>query len=180
MSRKRILTAFILATLLAGPAALRSRAADQKTGQLVLTIRPDVLITAPATLTSTAVADTGGNQWTAQFTLPLNVKLRLAKSTTATLAIEPLLASANAATGGADANLLGEVTINGASTPINTGSPATMHYAASGTHPLAAGITLRGSGAITSASLPVRITLDSSDGALHWVSTTQLIWTAAQ
>jgi hypothetical protein len=174
MFPKKLLIALTLATALASAGVLR--AADQSTGRLVINVRPDVLLTAPASLETSAIATPNGNQWTAQFNLRVEAKLRLAPGTTAELAIEPLLSAAT----GVGADLHGEVSVNGASKPIDTASPATVPFSASGTQAPPVAFTLHGTGDLASASMPVRYTLRSSDGALNWTSFTTLHWTAAQ
>ena len=120
MSRKTLLIAILAGVVSVGPGALSALAADQQTGHLVINIRPDVLITAPVSLTSTASAGDGGSAWSAQFALPVGVKIRLAKGTSATLRIEPLLPTTLSTDSGAPAELSGELSINGASNPIDT------------------------------------------------------------
>lgn len=150
------------------------RAADQKTGTLRLTVSPVVLINAPASVAGTTSRST--DTWLAQFHLPVEVKIRLAAGASAELNIEPLLAQA---ADGSEAPE-GMVTIDGVSTPINTGYPATLRIPRSGTQQLSVGIELHSAGAPPFSSIPVRMTLRSSDGALNWTSTTQVTWSTTQ
>lgn len=175
MSLKKSLMALTLLTAVAfPPAAATLRAGDTRTGQLVINILPEVLVTAPAAIAATATPLEGGASWLATFELPVEVKIRLAKGASAELAIEPIPDPTVAS------SLQGELAIGGVATPINTGSPATVLLTASGTRQLAAGITLRGDATAPSGSLPVRLALRSSDGTLNWTSTTELRWLSQQ
>ena len=148
--------------------------AEQGAGTLSLVIRPEALVSAPASVA--AAAATSGTPesaaWTAQFEIPVSVKIRLEKNVAAELLIEPLL-SPTEVISGLDS---GEVVVGGVSTPFALGAPARITVSKSGVHQMNPGVILRGHGNLSPAPVPIRLTLHSFDGAIHWTNTIQLAW----
>jgi hypothetical protein len=179
MSRKQSIIYMALVVMLLPVSVLRSAAAgDQATGRLSIEIRPDLLMTAPATLAASpqATDSSGSTQVVAQFDLPLGVKIRLAKGVAAEMTIEPAADPINTLPGFAS----GDIVVNGSATPLVSGAPATLQINQSGVHQVPVGIVLRGDANFASGSLPLRLSLRSQDGILNWTGTTQLVWTATQ
>jgi len=172
---KGSVTGCLFVCLSSGVLLTTGRAQENAVGSLSVVVRPDALVSVPPSITASAQAgrvQLADSSWVLRFDVPISVKIRLAQEVRADLVIDTPTDPAQLVPGFAS----GEIQVNG----LDSGTfPASIPIDKSGIHALNGVITLRGAGALSQGTLPIRLTLRSHDGAIEWTQVVQLAWIPA-